>query len=617
VVGGHSPYHWATMAASVINFFLLDLFAEVNVKVKICLGDGTQNGGIMSEGLAYSKESLSILAAKKRAPYDVRSVTNGCLFLKYCAENAGSLNDVQRAAESNLFAWLSFKGDDEIDEAECGLDELKEFSHALRESDGPYLCRYIDKIFPDCASCEHYRKVNSPVLIKGADFIETEPDGFYFLIYNKDSVLVRRLPDYQGIMQRFERDHKFISINESGGIFTFNGYHWEMHPKNWIKAYAEKTFNPPPDKDIQAEEFFRKLQRNNGRSVSFFNETTYRKMNFQNGVLDLKTMELHPHSPDFGFLGVLPYDYDPDATAPIFERFLLDITCERLDLYETILEFFGYAVSNDDCWLQKCIILHGDGRNGKSTLIDMLQATLGEDLNCSNMGLQYLAEPKYRAELQGKLVNFSRETSIDALDKSEDFKSIVAGEPITVRKMYCDPHQTKIRAKLVMLSNEIPRSRDKTTGLYRRLIIVPFDAVFEGDDDDKFLKDKMMKELPGILNLFLNAYKRLYQRKEICESATCDAKKQEFLFENDNVIQYFNEKLIYEPTNHEYSVFKDRLYEDYRDWTKRMGNKPANNVNFFKRLKRVAPGIQEDRLRIEGCQKRRITGIKMREGLTV
>ena len=114
-------------------------------------------------------------------------------------------------------------------------------------------------------------------------------------------------PDYEALMSVFERERPFKTIADMKSVFTFQDTHYHYCTPIEVKAFAEKMFLPRPDERIRSE-FYAKLLANNVRLRSFFTESTEGKINFKNGVLDLNVSqtELLPHSPEYGFRGVLP-----------------------------------------------------------------------------------------------------------------------------------------------------------------------------------------------------------------------------------------------------------------------------------------------------------------------
>jgi hypothetical protein len=213
---------------------------------------------------------------------------------------------------------------------------------------------------------------------------------------------------FDALLEEFDKCFFHVSLKKSQIAYTFNGQHWEIIERNEVNNFCERLIVPrPSSKDCM--EFREKVYRTNLINHEWFEETTFKKINFQNGVLDLETMELLPHSRNFGFLYVLPYSYDPTALSPNFDHHLHDITCGDPDLQKILMEYVGYAISNDPVWEQKCLVLLGGGRNGKSTFIRAVKNLVGKNNYCA-LSIDGFNKEQHVADIEGKLFNISEET---------------------------------------------------------------------------------------------------------------------------------------------------------------------------------------------------------------
>jgi Predicted ATPase len=141
-------------------------------------------------------------------------------------------------------------------------------------------------------------------------------------------------------------------------------------------------------------------------------------------VLDIKTRTLSPHSPKYGFRYVLPYDYDPIAVCTAFDFFINDVMMGDQDQIKILQEYMGYIMSGSDYIYNKALWLAGSGRNGKSTFIDILKALIGKG-NYSILSIKEISEEKFSRDcLDGKLANFSEETTPEELHDSGPFKNL-------------------------------------------------------------------------------------------------------------------------------------------------------------------------------------------------
>lgn len=492
------------------------------------------------------------------------------------------------------------------------LDEL--IDEALQLS-GPRTCDSINRIRgnTDCLKCPYFAecKIASPINIKALSYIKTESTGFWEVKYNKANEAIPVRPHFIDLAKAFQRENEFISVADSGNIFVQSENHWVIQENSYIKAFAQEKLEPKP-KEYQRNEFLNLLKVTNIRKPDWFNTSTESLINLQNGAFCVQSGELKAHSPDYGFRYILPYAYNPDARCPLFIKFLSEVTKDRQDLADVIIEFMGYSLANGPCFAEKAVILYGEGENGKSTLMETWQELAGKD-NYSGLALTALNDPAKRYMVDGKLFNMGEETNVKALADSEVFKTMVTGGEIDVKKLYSQPYSIKNRCKLIMACNTLPKSNDRTHGLYRRMILIPFDAVFSDakGNKDPLMKLKLKAELPGIFNLALEGYRRLAANNyKFTKSETIAQAVEDYKLENDNILMWMKERLQYTGDQRDWS-YKDQVYDDYKKFVEDSGGYKVNKVWFFRTIKNRLPDIRESKRVGMNGQMRVLLGVKV------
>lgn len=462
-----------------------------------------------------------------------------------------------------------------------------------------------------CLECPNWGKVSHPIKIKSNNYIATEATGFHHIVTSKNGGATY-LPDYEGLRRAFYREAPYKTIVDSGSVFNWTGTHWKEVFTPEMTGFAQDKFRPLA-KTQMVNEFANLVGRTERDRHSFFSETTEMKMNFENGVLDLKTDTFMRHSTDIGFRHVLPYNYDPEAQCPQFMKFLGEITLFREELMEMILQFAGYSLSSDKCWEHKALILQGEGRNGKSKLVSVIKALAGEG-NSTALTLVDLEKDTNRYALDGSLFNIAEETPSKSLTDSFLFKNLVSGGETSVKQLYKQPYTIRNRSKFWLLCNEMPRTFDKSYAMFRRLEIVPFEATFTGEKEDKHIEDKLFTELPGIFNVVIAAYKRMKAGKRLIESAISKQLVEGYKIENDNVARWFIDNCVDIGNHKDVFLEPQHLYNSYRNFVEREGEKPCTGPSFYRRLSNVWPSYSErrEKRRVEGSYpKTVITGIRL------
>lgn len=515
----------------------------------------------------------------------------GCGFLTDCKKNANSLSEETWYAMLGVLDWLP-EGRSYSHEYSKGyhgysFEETERKAEQAKQSAGPRTCKNINALWSKCGTCPHFNKITSPVQIRGKDFIVTEKTGFWSFKQTKDGAQVLNKPEVMDLVKYFKRRHEFVAVPETGELFIFNGKHWEEKHISYLSIYAKEHFNPTVPTHMY-DEFKKNIMLTNSVPRAWFLQSTVGKFNMQNGVFDMGSNTLHPHHRDFGFTYILPYDYDENARCPAFAKFMDDVTVQRKELQSVLLEYAGYALSNEDSWLQKALFLDGEGSNGKSKFTDVLRAVAGKN-NVSSQRLERLGQPQVNALLENKLMNISDEASSGAFFASDDFKEIVSGGHMTIKKLYKNQYEIENRTKFIMLCNGLPTAVDGSHGFFRRLIIVPFDARFTEENRDPFILEKLLVELPGIFNLILTHYKNLKDRGTLFESKTTSKAIARYMNDSDVALAWIKDVIeINKDAPKEKWISTVDVYHEYVqncqfDW----GIKPVSNIKFWQKGERA------------------------------
>ena len=319
-------------------------------------------------------------------------------------------------------------------------------------------------------------------------------------------------------------------------------------------------------------------------------------INLQNGTFEINpkgTNSLRKfNSKDF-LTYQLPFEYNPKATAPIFQSYL-DKVVPELDKQQVLAEYLGYIfIRNGSNTLkaEKALILYGGGANGKSVFFDVVSALFG-DVNTSNHSLQDLTNENgyYRAMIADKLVNYASE--INGKLEASIFKQLVSGEPITARLPYGNPIQLKQYAKLIFNTNKLPTDVEHTNAFFRRFLIVPFDVTIPEAEQDRNLHTKIIEnELSGVFNWVLNGLNILLQRKRFTNCVASNNILEQYKTSTDSV-KMFIDDFNYLKNDVSTKLLKD-LYSEYKNYCFEDGLKPLGKTNFNLRLKNI--GIKSER----------------------
>ncbi|HDR7314292.1 DNA primase [Bacillus cytotoxicus] len=264
-------------------------------------------------------------------------------------------------------------------------------------------------------------------------------------------------------------------------------------------------------------------------------------INLKNGMLSLERFELLPHHPSYLSTVQLPIEFDSNAVAPSFMRFLKEITLDDEELIRVLQEIIGYLLSAETK-AEKAFFFCGSGANGKSVLISIITQLIGKE-NVSNIPLSEFGQQFGLEGLINKTVNIAAENEMGGKAlKTENFKAIVSGDTITINIKYHPAISYKPHCKLVFVVNTLPDSMDVTNGYFRKLMIVPFNRTFKPHERNVNLTQELLKELPGILNWAIEGLKRLRKNNyQFSRSQAIEQCHQAYYSEQNPVMEFFLE----------------------------------------------------------------------------
>ena len=205
---------------------------------------------------------------------------------------------------------------------------------------------------------------------------------------------------------------------------------------------------------------------------------------FKNGVLDVRTMVLRDFEETDVIPNLIPHDWDENAECADVDNVLLKMACGESDILESLMEVFGMCMYRSSEFTQSAILL-GEGSNGKSTYIRMIQALLGKE-NISSLDMSMLGKQFHTGQLAGKLANLGDDISNEFQrgDLLAVFKKVVDGNRIYADVKGIEGFEFEPYTMLVFSANEFPRLADYTDGMLRRIFPIEFNAKFSKTDAD-------------------------------------------------------------------------------------------------------------------------------------
>lgn len=324
---------------------------------------------------------------------------------------------------------------------------------------------------------------------------------------------------------------------------------------------------------------------------------------FNNGLYDVVTGNMQGFSANIIVTNKIPHDFNPDAYNELADQTMNKLSCNDAAIRSLLEECIGYCFYRRN-ELGKAFILTGDRQNGKSTFLDVIKAILG-DSNISALDLKELGDRFTTSMMFGKLANIGDDIGDDFLQGSQVsiFKKIVTGNRIKAERKGQDPFEFNPFIKLLFSANDIPRMKDKTGAVLRRLVIIPFNAKFTKSDPDykPFIKYELIEQtaIEYFIRLGIDGLKRVLENQDFTSSEKVERSLQEYEEENNPIIGFIKEQGIEmienEPTN--------EVYKRYQLYCADNSMQPMSNIIFSKQINKRL-GLEVNIVKLNGKTKR-------------
>ncbi len=450
---------------------------------------------------------------------------------------------------------------------------------------GARKCETINQTWGKCSECPHYGKISTPLALKSKTHLSSEANGFWVLNAKGNPMH----PHYQDLAQVYFEKNKAVATPD-GRVFSFNGMFFTETLSLLIKRWAEENVNPTePLREFHRVEFVNKVKVlssiTEGQVDSLFNTSVDGMLNCQNGILDIVKGEVIPHSHEYGFKYVLPYSLNLGEVSDIFIEWLSKICLDRVETMEALLDVMAYSIwpGYED---HSLIFFVGDGSNGKSTLIHVMEAIVGHK-NFSSVNIQQLTSNRFApAALEGKLVNLSEESSGSELDIEQlnILKNLSSGGDSHIERKGQDGYSFKNRAKLIFSANKIPKFRDNGEAVKRRLLVIPFD--YKIVDRDSRVESDLISDAPKIMSMLVRRAKENVAKngRFVLNRGGMFSEKAQanFLTSGNNVKEWAEERI---ESSSDFSdddfIRTSEAYNNYKLWCDETGQKYTEPLKRF------------------------------------
>lgn len=323
-----------------------------------------------------------------------------------------------------------------------------------------------------------------------------------------------------------------------------------------------------------------------------------------NGILNLETLELLPRTPRLFTTTAISAPWEPEGPPPTaWLEFLHSLWGDDTESVWALRQMFGYLLTADTSQ-QKMFALIGPPRCGKGTIARILKALLGDDA-VVNPTIASLETQFGLAPLVGKTVAIIGDARLggqaDQAQVVERLLSISGEDPLSINRKNRDAINVRLRTRVLLLSNELPRLYDTSGALASRFLILSLNRSFLGKEDT-CLEAKLLAEMPGIFRWAVQGRQDLAEQGKFTTPASSNAAIA-LLRASSSPLSVFVEECC--EVSPDRSIDVDALWARYMEWSKDNGrDRPGNKQSFGRDLHTLLPEVETKQNWVPGTTKR-------------
>src|SRR5918998_2702573 len=306
-------------------------------------------------------------------------------------------------------------------------------------------------------------------------------------------------------------------------------------------------------------------------------------VNCQNGTLDLRTGRLKDPDPADHITKVVPVDYDPDTPCPRFKRFLEEALVDGA-LIKFVKRYSGYTLTG--VTRERLLaILYGFGKNGKTTLVELLHEALGD--YARNTDVETLLIKKYQgvgndvAALKGARFVSAAEVEKGRRLAESKVKQLTGSDTVTARFLFGEPFNFRPEFKLCLSTNNKPVIQGTDDAIWDRIRLIPFTQRFNGARQDPKLPEKLRAEMPGVLAWMVEGCLE-WQEHGLGEPESVREATDQYRAEMDTLAAFIEDRCV---VREGIVAPATPLYKQYQMWCDDAGEKPETQKMFGMRLR--------------------------------
>lgn len=373
--------------------------------------------------------------------------------------------------------------------------------------------------------------------------------------------------------------------NSRGMMHIYKNGVYQLASQNWICAEVSKYIIPRLKSSATISDIAEMMTYKKPIDIEDVNGDED-IINLKNGLYNIKTKELKPHSKDYISCYQLNCEYkDNINNLGNWDKFINTLSDGNEDIIKVLQEYAGLTLSNiTGNRVKKILLLYGKGDSGKSKYIELLCEIVG-NLNSANVKMQQLSDRFGLSGIYGKRIVFNGDLPNSTLEDPSTLKEVTGGDNLSAEFKGKDRFSFKYKGVLMFACNNLPYVKGDTgQHLFDRFLIIPCNNVIPVEQRDPYLIDKLLDDKDYIFHWALEGLERLInQNFKFTNSIILEEQKNKYMLQCDSTRAFIDEKYIITGSTTD-RVKATTLYLQYENYCKENENRACSSEEFAKRI---------------------------------
>jgi len=422
-----------------------------------------------------------------------------------------------------------------------------------------------------------FASLNLPTTIAGKVINQIlKEDDFEYSTFKKST---SNIFSKQGQAESFGKIQPLFYDN-GGNFWLWKDYSWRRVDDIDVLNMIADTTNQDTISSKSRTEILNALKQSGRKKIPKEIEPTW--IQFKNKFVDILTGKSFDVTSEYFATNPIPYNLNEnnEPFTPTFDKIFKEWVGE--EYVQTLYEIIAYCLI-PQYPLHRIFCLIGGGLNGKSKLLELLRKFIGVD-NCCSTELDTLLNSRFEVtRLHRKLVCQLGETNFNEISKTSMLKKLSGGDLIGFEYKNKDPIEANNYAKIIIATNNLPSTTDKTMGFYRRWLIIDFPNRFTEKKD--ILKDIPEEEYSCLAVKCCLMLRNLLEVKEFHNEGTIEQRMEKYESKSNFLEEFIRLFTTQEDVNG--YITKADFYKKFLEWCRENRHRELSETSLGLTMKKM------------------------------